>query len=237
MCTLGDDLLWPSATRTTSCPGHPRKAVLAFRGSFITCEVIEKLRVEPYRDGMMKTNTFTVHTIESAPEKSKPTLQGMKQKFGFLPNIMGTMAENPTLLNGFTGAFGSFHSGSFNEAEKQVLLLTNAVFFKAPWTIAAHSAFALLDGLSESEVKALRDGKLPEDPKYAALSQLSKAVLANRGNVTEADIEVFTSVGYSRAQIFEVVLGVGISTITATITNLAGTPIDDPFKAQTWSRS
>ena len=27
MCTFGDDLLWPSATRTTSCPGHPTKDV------------------------------------------------------------------------------------------------------------------------------------------------------------------------------------------------------------------
>jgi hypothetical protein len=51
----------------------------------------------------MKTKTFTVHTIESAPENSKSTLLGMKQKFGFLPNIMGTMAENPILLNGFAG--------------------------------------------------------------------------------------------------------------------------------------
>jgi alkylhydroperoxidase family enzyme len=185
----------------------------------------------------MKTNPFIVHTIESAPEKSKPTLQGMKQKFGFLPNIMGTMASNPILLNGFTGAFGSFHSGSFNEAEKQVLLLTNAVFLEAPWTIAAHSTFALLDGLSKSDVKALREGKLPENPKYVALSLLSKALLENRGNVTEADIKEFTAVGYSREQVFEVVLGVGISTITAATTNLAGTPIDDQFKAQTWSPS
>jgi alkylhydroperoxidase family enzyme len=185
----------------------------------------------------MKTNTFTVHTIESAPEKSKPTLQGMKQKFGFLPNIMGTMAENPILLNGFASAFGSFHGGSFNEAEKQVLLLTNAVFLKCPWTIAAHSTFALEDGLSENNVKALRHGMLPDDPKYAALSRLTKSVMETRGNVTEADIEQFTSAGYSRAQVFEVVLCVGISTITATTTNLAGTPIDDHFKAQTWSPS
>jgi alkylhydroperoxidase family enzyme len=185
----------------------------------------------------MKTNTFMVHTIESAPEKSRPTLQGMKQKFGFLPNIMGTMAENPILLNGFAAAFGSFHSGSLNEAEKQVLLLTNAVFLKCPWTIAAHSTFALEDGLSESEVMALRHGALPDDLKYAALSRLTKSLMETRGNVTEADIEKFTSAGYSRAQMFEVVLCVGISTITATTTNLAGTPIDDRFKAQTWSPS
>jgi hypothetical protein len=104
---------------------------------------------------------FVVHTIESAPEKSKLTLRGMQEKFGFLPNIMGTMAENPVLLNGFAATFGSFHGGSFDECEKQVLLLTNAVTLKCPWTIAAHSTFAIEDGVSASDVKAIRGGKMP----------------------------------------------------------------------------
>jgi alkylhydroperoxidase family enzyme len=178
---------------------------------------------------------FIVHTIESAPEKSKPTLRGMQQKFGFLPNIMGTMAENPVLLNGFAASFGSFHGGSFDECEKQVLLLTNAVSIKCPWTVAAHSTFAIEDGVSESDVKAIRNGKLPKDPKYAALSEITKILLENRGNATEADIERFTSAGYSKAQIFEVVLGIGISMTTATTTNIAGTPVEDHFKAQIWA--
>jgi alkylhydroperoxidase family enzyme len=178
---------------------------------------------------------FVVHTIESAPEKSRPTLRGMQEKFGFLPNIMGTMAENPVLLNGFAATFGSFHGGSFDECEKQVLLLTNAVTLKCPWTIAAHSTFAIEDGVSEGDVKAIRDGKLPEDRKYAALSQFTRRLMESKGNATEADIERFISVGYTRVQIFEVVLCIGISMTTATTTNVAGTPIEDRFKAQIWA--
>jgi alkylhydroperoxidase family enzyme len=178
---------------------------------------------------------FTVHTIESAPEKSRPTLRGMLEKFGFLPNVMGTMAENPVLLNGFAASFGSFHGGSFNECEKQVLLLTNAVTLKCPWTVAAHSTFAIEDGLPESDVRAIRACGLPKDPKYAALSAITRTLIENRGNASEADIESFTSAGYSRAQIFEIVLGTGISMTTATTTNLAGTPVEDHFKAQVWA--
>jgi alkylhydroperoxidase family enzyme len=178
---------------------------------------------------------YTLHTIESAPEQSKQTLRTLEGKFGFLPNVMATMAESPVLLNGFVGGFGSFHGGSFNEGEKQVLLLTNAVTLKCPWTVAAHSTFALEDGISERDVKAIRDGKLPEDPKYAALSGLAKALLENRGNVTEADIERFSSAGYSRVQILEVITSLGISTMAATTTNMAGTPVEDRFKAQTWA--
>jgi alkylhydroperoxidase family enzyme len=182
-----------------------------------------------------KMQKFTVHTIESAPEKSKPTLRGMQQKFGFLPNIMGTMAENPALLNGFAASFGSFHGGSFDECEKQVLLLTNAVTIECPWTVAAHSTFTIEDGVSESDVRAIREGKLPKDPKYAALSEITRSLIENRGNATEADIEKFMSAGHSKAQIFEVVLGIGISMTTATTTNIAGTPVEDHFKAQIWA--
>ncbi|WP_158817675.1 carboxymuconolactone decarboxylase family protein [Methylocapsa sp. S129] len=178
---------------------------------------------------------FNVHTIESAPEKSRQTLSGMQQKFGFLPNIMGTMAENPVLLNGFAASFGSFHGGGFDEAEKQILLLTNAVALKCPWTIAAHSTFAVEDGVPESDVMAIRNGKLPKDARYAALSEISKTLLERKGNATEVEIEKFTSAGYSKAQIFEVVLGLGISMITATTTNMAGTPVDDRFKAHIWA--
>jgi len=174
---------------------------------------------------------FPLQTTASAPEKCKPTLQALEQKFGFLPNAIATMANSPTLLNAFVGTFGSFHGGSFDAAERQVLLLTNAVTIKCPWTIAAHSTFAIEDGVAESEVNAIRQGKLPMDPKYAALSGLTRALIEKRGNVGDAEIRPFTAAGYAEVQILEVVAGIGVSTMAATTTNLAGTPIEDRLKS------
>jgi alkylhydroperoxidase family enzyme len=178
---------------------------------------------------------FVVHTIESAPEKSRPPLQGLKQKFGFVPNVAATMAESPVLINAFVGGFSSFHGGSFDEGEKQALLLTNAVTLQCPWTVAFHSSMALREGVAESDVEAVRDGKLPSDAKYAALSGMAKALIEKRGNITEADIGEFTSAGYSKVQILEVIAGIGISTMAATAGNMAGTPVEDLFKAQIWA--
>jgi alkylhydroperoxidase family enzyme len=101
--------------------------------------------------------------------------------------------------------------------------------------VAAHSTFALEDGMSETDVKAIRAGRLPEDPKYAALSGITRALIEKRGNVSEADIEKFTSAGYAPVQIFEVITSIGISTMAATTTNMAGTPVEARFKAQSWS--
>jgi alkylhydroperoxidase family enzyme len=109
------------------------------------------------------------------------------------------------------------------------------VAIRCPLTVAIHSTFAIEDGIAESEVKAVRDGKLPRDPKYAALSALAKTLVESRGNVTEADVEKFTSAGYSKVQILEVIMAVGVSTLAATTANMAGTPVDERFKAQTWS--
>src|SRR5215471_16995812 len=102
--------------------------------------------------------TFNLLTAESAPEKSKAALRTMEARFGFLPNVLGIMANNPNLLNGFVGTFNSFHGGSFDKIERQVLLLTNAVTIKCPWTVAVHTKFATEDGVAESDVKVIREG-------------------------------------------------------------------------------
>ena len=178
---------------------------------------------------------FPIHTIESAPEKSKPALQGLNQKFGLIPNVAATMAESPVLLNAFIGGFASFHGGSFSESEKQALLLTNAVTLKCPWTVAFHSTLALAEGIPESEVRAIRNGEAPADPKYSALSGMAKALIEKRGHATEDDLKRFTSAGYTEVQILELIAGIGISTMAATAGNIAGTPVEDPFKNNAWA--
>lgn len=175
---------------------------------------------------------FTLPTIDTAPEASRPTMRALEQNFGFLPNVLATMGANPVLLNGFAGAFGAYHGGGFDECERQVLLLTNAVALKCPWTIAAHSTFALEDGMTQQEVNDLRAGRLPANPRYAALSRLSKLILEKRGAINDSDMTAFTAAGFAKEQVFEVILGIGLSTITAATTNLARTPIEDHFQAQ-----
>ena len=183
----------------------------------------------------MSTRKYKIHTVGTAPEKCKAALQGVEQKFGFLPNIIGTMAESPVLVNGFVGVFGNFHGGSLTAGEKQVLLLTNAVTLRCPLTVAIHSTLGLHDGVPASEIAAIRSGHMPRDPKFAALSALTKALIEKRGDVTEVDLERFLSAGYSSVQMLEVIAGVGVSTLAAFTAHAAAVPMDERFKAQAWA--
>jgi alkylhydroperoxidase family enzyme len=177
---------------------------------------------------------FAIHSIETAPEKSKPALEGLKKNFGFIPNAAATMADSPVLINAFISAFGSFHGSSLTETEKQTVLLTNAVTLKCAWTTAFHSTLALKVGVTDSDVAAIRNGKPPQDPKRAALSRLARALIERRGSGADSEIEAFLSAGYARSQVLEVIAGIAISTMAALTANVANTPVEELFQAQSW---
>ena len=83
---------------------------------------------------------FPVLTIDTAPGKSKLALQALQGAFGMIPNVAGTMATSPVLIDSLVGLFGKVHGGSFTEAQIQTLLLTNAVTNGCSWAVALRCA-------------------------------------------------------------------------------------------------
>jgi len=69
--------------------------------------------------------TFTVHTIDNAPEASKPILQAVKGAFGFVPNLQANMAESPELLAGYSTLWDLFSKSTLTAHEQQVVYLTS----------------------------------------------------------------------------------------------------------------
>lgn len=178
---------------------------------------------------------YKVHTIESAPEKSKPALQGLKQGIGMVPNLAATMAESPVLINGFVGAFGNFHGGSFTGGQRQVLLLTNAVTNRSAWAVAFHSTMALKEGVDSADVQAIRERRAPKDAKVAALSELTRQLIEKRGHLSEADISAFREAGFSHDQVLEVIAGLAVSVMANYAGNITQPPLEPAFQAQAWN--
>jgi hypothetical protein len=71
--------------------------------------------------------TYQVHTMVSAPEKSKLALEHLQRAFGFLPNLAASISNSPKLVTGLVGVFEQVHSSSLTEREIQIVLLTDAV--------------------------------------------------------------------------------------------------------------
>jgi len=177
---------------------------------------------------------FPIHTIDTAPEASKPALRDLRSTFGMLPNIAAAMATSPVLINSLVGLFGRVHGGSFSEAEIQILLLTNAVTNRCEWAVAFHSALALKEGIDPDDVEAMRSGRSPSGPKYAALSTLARTLIEKRGRIDHDAMDRFLAVGFGKDHLLEVIAVVAASTITNYTGNVVQPPIEAPFSEQAW---
>jgi alkylhydroperoxidase family enzyme len=179
-------------------------------------------------------HAFPVLTIDSAPQRSRPALQALQSAFGFVPNVAGAMANSPVLITTLVGMFQNVHGGSFSERQIQTLLLTNAVTNACPWAIAFHSFLALKEGVKPEDVKAMREGRFPDDAATAALSVLARTLIEKRGRLTDADRDAFLGAGFSKEQLLEVIAVVAASTITNYTANVMRPPLEPAFEAHAW---
>jgi uncharacterized peroxidase-related enzyme len=179
---------------------------------------------------------YPIHTLDTAPDDAKQPLTVLRQAFGFIPNGAAVMASSPTLLNTFFSAFGHFRGGgTFTPAERQVLLLSNAVANDCAWAVAFHSLEALADDVTPAAVDAIRRRELPADPRLAALSALTRALIEKRGHLDETDTKAFTAAGFDDHQLLEAITGVAISTMTNYAATIAQPPLEAPLRPHTWA--
>jgi alkylhydroperoxidase family enzyme len=180
-------------------------------------------------------SAFPIHTIESAPEQSRPSLEALQAAFGVIPNIAGAMATSPVLIGSLVGLFGKVHGGSFSEEQIQIVLLTNAVTNACSWAVAFHSFLAVKEGVDAADVDAIREGRIPRVAKSAALSALARTLIEKRGQLDNLDQTAFLDTGFDKEHLLEVVAIVAASTITNYSGNVTQPPLEDAFQAYRWN--
>jgi len=178
---------------------------------------------------------FAPHSLETAPEESKPRLQGAQDAFGFVPNLLGVMAEAPALLEGYMTLAGIFDKSNLSETERQIILMTNNRLNGCAYCMAAHTTIAQMAKVPADVVAALRDGSAIADPKLEALRSFTVAVNESRGWPTAAQIDALIAAGYTRQTVLEVILGTSLKVMSNYTNHIANTPIDAAFAPNAWS--
>jgi alkylhydroperoxidase family enzyme len=162
-------------------------------------------------------------------------MQLVQSAFGMIPNLIGAMSTSPVLINSLVGLFGHVHGGSLTEAQVQIVLLTDAVTNRSTWAVAFHTTLALKEGIDPTDVQAIREGRLPNDGKFAALSSLAKTMIEKRGRLDDEDIDRFLAVGFGKDHLLEVIAAVAASTITNYTGSITKPPLEAPFQAHAWA--
>jgi AhpD family alkylhydroperoxidase len=154
-----------------------------------------------------------------------------------IPNLAAAMAESPELLQGFLAIREIYANGTFTPAEIQVLSLTAAYENDCAWCMSFHTLMARNDGVPDEAVEALRAGHAPADKKLGALSNLARAMVRNRGNVSGPVFDRFLAAGYTKPQALEVVLGMSFSLMANYAGHLTNPALDPSLQAHAWQRA
>ena len=178
---------------------------------------------------------FTVHSRESAPAGSKPIWQEVEEAWGMVPNVFKVMAESPTLFKACWELEKIFATESgFSRIEQEVITMSANVENDCRYCMAAHTTGARMEKLPGDVIGALRDGTPIADPKLEALRRFAVIMVRMRGWPTEEEVAAFLAAGYSKAQVLEVILGVGLKALTNYTNHVAHTPLDPEYEDQRW---
>ena len=179
---------------------------------------------------------FTLHTLDTAPEASRPLLEKSLKAFGRIPGLHAVMAESPQLLEAYQKLGELFTQTSFNAEEITVVWMAINVENECHYCVPAHTAIAHAMKVDPALVEALRNGEPLADEKLQVLRDTTVALVRNRGHLSEDEMARFGQAGYGPRQLLEIILGIAHKTMSNYTNHLANTPVDEVVKKYAWEK-
>ncbi len=179
---------------------------------------------------------FEIYTIENAPEGSREALARSHNVFGFIPNLLGVMAEAPSLLQAYMAVWKFFDQCSLSPVERQVVYLSANYANASGYSMAGHSRLAEIEGVPGEVIEAIRSGAPIADPRLQALRVFTQKMVEQRARLEARDTQAVLAAGFTERHILEVILGVAIKVMSNYTNHLAQTPLDELIAEYDWSR-
>ncbi len=157
---------------------------------------------------------FTQHTPASASPEGKLILDTVQKNYGFIPNLFAYMIEAPVTVEAYLNLNVLIDKSSLSAARAQVALLAVSVENKCNFCEVAHRAMGKKAGVPQQTIDAILTGGNIEDKKDQAITDLAQEFVRKRGWVADDALENFYAEGFTKQQVFEVILIVSIKTLS-----------------------
>jgi uncharacterized peroxidase-related enzyme len=149
----------------------------------------------------------------------------IRTKFALVPNLFRVLANAPAALEGLMGLSGALAGGGLDEKTREQLALAIAESNLCAYCLSAHTAMAAEIGLNKTEIdQAIRASAA--DARTDALLKFARAIVVQRGEVTDADLARARDAGLSDREIVETVANVALNIFENYMSPVARVPID-----------
>jgi uncharacterized peroxidase-related enzyme len=151
----------------------------------------------------------------------------VEKQLGVVPNLFRLVALSPAALQGFLGLSGALGK-ALDVKTRERIAIAVAQVNGCDYCLSAHTYLGLnLAKIDKAEIALNRRGE-SSDPKAGAAVAFARKITENRGRVAETDLQAVRAVGYTDAQIIEIIAVVTENIFTNLINIVAGTEIDFP---------
>lgn len=176
---------------------------------------------------------LTLHTLDTAPEQAKDRVEAVQKANGFIPNLIGTLANSPQAL-AFYQEIGKLNgSNSLTAEEVEVVQITAAAHNGCDFCVAGHTKIGKMKLKMPTDVLvALRQRTdIHSNEKYQALAQFTMQLIDQRGQVSDEELNAFKSAGYDDQNVLDVIMGVALATLCNYANNVAKNDINQELAA------
>ena len=148
-------------------------------------------------------------------------------KFALVPNLFRVLANAPAALEGLMGLSAALAGGALDEKTREQLALAIAESNLCAYCLSAHTALAAKIGLSRAEIEQAISASAA-DLRIDAILKLARAIVVQRGELTDADLAHARAAGLSDGEIVETVANVALNIFENYMSHVARVPIDFP---------
>ena len=157
---------------------------------------------------------FTFYTPENAEGDAKTILQGVEEKYGFVPNLFAYMAEAPYTIEAYAFLNDLLSKTALTPAQQQIALLAVSVYNQCEFCRVAHQAFGKMSKANPQSISAIVEGSLIEAPQDKALVDMVVSIVDSRGWVSEERLQNFFDAGFEKRHVYDLILIVTIKTLS-----------------------
>ena len=161
------------------------------------------------------------------PVGSQPLLQQVQQAFGATPNMFKAVSNSPAALKSMWAAFGALGQGTLGAALGEQIAVAIANANRCEYCLAAHTVLGQQAGVSAETLAAAQIGQ-SSDPRTAAALAFALKVVAQRAQVSDADVAQLHEVGFGDEQVVELLAHVALNVYTNYINVALDVPVDFP---------
>ncbi|WP_367065905.1 peroxidase-related enzyme [Oryzisolibacter sp. LB2S] len=157
----------------------------------------------------------------------KALLDEIHGAFGTTPAMFRAVANSPAALRSMWGSFGALGGGTLGARLGEQIAVAVADRNGCAYCLAAHTALGRKAGASAEEMAAAQLGESADARTQAAL-RFALKVVAERGRVSEADVQALRDAGFGDEAVVEILAHVALNLFTNYVNLALAVPVDFP---------